>query len=629
MAGRAGRRGLDEQGYAVLLISTSLSAAEGEEMLSRRFAPLHSRFSLRFSTLLKLLRTEGASPSSVLLHTLSSWQAHRARRASSLRAAAVREELAAIDAAAAASPELHASADEYLLLRLKLQRLGSELSRRVFSHARQWLTAGRLVRIYGQPGWCVLVSAHGFSSAGVSSAAGEEEEAGAALGVDDVSPVASQQRLHVLVTGASTRQRRLRAADAAWVGTQAEADAEAEAEAAEMEVAGVDACEVAGGAKTPAPRAAPAADDDPTASSPTVAAAMSVVGVPLSSLRQLSAVRLWMPRDLGPSDARASVALALRACVASFESRVPLLDPIEDMELEDSAVLRGIDAVELAEAAVARHPLHGQERLREPYARCHRRRTLRRELKALQAAEAARERAAVPPLSIFGGITPAVAAAASRPEAMGDGGAAGAMLAALRALGHVDGEHVPLLKGRVACCVEANELLAAELLVQGAFNDLDVPETAALLVCLLPQASAARAAEEAEDEGPIRRGSLPTRQLERALSAARRAAERLAAVLRDCGLPPTPPVAAAAERSLLRSVYAWVGGASFEASWRESPATFEGSLVRSLRGIDELLKQMGEAAAALGDHALRARFAECGKALHRGIPFAASLYLAD
>ena len=77
---------------------------------------------------------------------------------------------------------------------------------------------------------------------------------------------------------------------------------------------------------------------------------------------------------------------------------------------------------------------------------------------------------------------------------------------------------------------------------------------------------------------------------------------------------------------LLPSVLAWAHGASFEKAWLLSPSTFEGTLVRSLRQLDELLKQSAEAADALGDAALKERFEAGSKAVHRGIAFSSSLY---
>ena len=86
-------------------------------------------------------------------------------------------------------------------------------------------------------------------------------------------------------------------------------------------------------------------------------------------------------------------------------------------------------------------------------------------------------------------------------------------------------------------------------------------------------------------------------------------------------------VARAVGVALVPAVLAWARGASFEKAWRLSPSTFEGTLVRALRSLEELLKQLAEAAAALGDAPLRSRLlGECATALHRGVPFSASLY---
>jgi superfamily II RNA helicase len=54
---------------------------------------------------------------------------------------------------------------------------------------------------------------------------------------------------------------------------------------------------------------------------------------------------------------------------------------------------------------------------------------------------------------------------------------------------------------------------------------------------------------------------------------------------------------------------------------------FEGSIIRTLRREAELLRQLEDAAAAIGDKALESKFKETSAALQRGLPFSASLYL--
>ncbi len=54
---------------------------------------------------------------------------------------------------------------------------------------------------------------------------------------------------------------------------------------------------------------------------------------------------------------------------------------------------------------------------------------------------------------------------------------------------------------------------------------------------------------------------------------------------------------------------------------------FEGSLIRAVRRLDELLAQLGCAAAVVGDARLAAAFGAASAAIRRGIIFAASLYV--
>ena len=68
------------------------------------------------------------------------------------------------------------------------------------------------------------------------------------------------------------------------------------------------------------------------------------------------------------------------------------------------------------------------------------------------------------------------------------------------------------------------------------------------------------------------------------------------------------------------------GGSSSSSSGGGRPA-FEGSLVRALRRVDELLRQLGSAAEVLGDAGLAALAKAAGDKVRRGVPFAPSLYL--
>ncbi|CAF3660643.1 unnamed protein product, partial [Rotaria sordida] len=73
-------------------------------------------------------------------------------------------------------------------------------------------------------------------------------------------------------------------------------------------------------------------------------------------------------------------------------------------------------------------------------------------------------------------------------------------------------------------------------------------------------------------------------------------------------------------------VKAWVDGQSF-ASICKMTTIFEGSIVRCMRRLEELLRQMCCAAKAIGNSELEAKFTEGTQKIKRDIVFAASLYL--
>ncbi len=77
MSGRAGRRGQDEQGIAILICDEKLEAGAVKSLMSGTSEPLKSTFHLGYNMLLNLLRAEEADPEFVIARSLAQFQADR------------------------------------------------------------------------------------------------------------------------------------------------------------------------------------------------------------------------------------------------------------------------------------------------------------------------------------------------------------------------------------------------------------------------------------------------------------------------------------------------------------------------------------------------------------------------
>ncbi len=72
--------------------------------------------------------------------------------------------------------------------------------------------------------------------------------------------------------------------------------------------------------------------------------------------------------------------------------------------------------------------------------------------------------------------------------------------------------------------------------------------------------------------------------------------------------------------------HSWAGGSKFSDLCKLS-GIFEGSIIRCMRRLEEMLRQMCAAAKAIGNSELENKFAEGITRIKRDIIFAASLYL--
>lgn len=78
---------------------------------------------------------------------------------------------------------------------------------------------------------------------------------------------------------------------------------------------------------------------------------------------------------------------------------------------------------------------------------------------------------------------------------------------------------------------------------------------------------------------------------------------------------------------MMEIVLKWCQGARFSEICEISESIFEGTIIRNMRRLDELIQQLVESAKVIGNNELRDKFMESQANLKRGIIFAASLYL--
>ena len=78
MAGRAGRRGLDDKGVVVLMMDSRMEPPAARAMLRGAPDPLASAFRLSYGSLLTMARSADASPERLLSSSFAQWQARAA-----------------------------------------------------------------------------------------------------------------------------------------------------------------------------------------------------------------------------------------------------------------------------------------------------------------------------------------------------------------------------------------------------------------------------------------------------------------------------------------------------------------------------------------------------------------------
>ena len=191
-----------------------------------------------------------------------------------------------------------------------------------------------------------------------------------------------------------------------------------------------------------------------------------------------------------------------------------------------------------------------------------------------------------------------------------------AMTNLLRRQDYLTPEGIVSHKGRIGCEIStANEIIVAELVFQNVLSDLEPKHLCALLSTLLY--------DEKNDE------ELPSDPILKV------AVDKLVDLTRAIAQVATEyKICASVEEyvdsninvGVAQAVMMWVEGSTFEAIM-EAQTAYEGSVVRTIRRLEELLRQLATTSDIVGNKRLEEKLTNCSTLLRRGVVFAASLYL--
>lgn len=317
---------------------------------------------------------------------------------------------------------------------------------------------------------------------------------------------------------------------------------------------------------------------------------MHVVPVQLPLISTLSKIRISVPPDLRPLDARQSILLAVQELESRFPHGLPKLNPVKDMKIEDPEVVDLVTQIEELEHKLFAHPLNKSQD--ENQIRCFQRKAeVNHEIQQLKSKMRDSQ------IQKF------------RDELKNRS-------RVLKKLGHIDADGVVQLKGRAACLIDTgDELLVTELMFNGTFNDLDHHQVAALASCFIP-------VDKSSEQINLRT------ELAKPLQQLQESARKIAEIQHECKLEVNVDeyVESTVRPFLMDVIYCWSKGATF-AEVIQMTDIFEGSIIRSARRLDEFLNQLRAAAQAVGEVNLEKKFAAASESLRRGIMFSNSLYL--
>jgi ATP-dependent RNA helicase DOB1 len=600
------------------MVDEKMDAPTAKDMLRGRSDPLDSAFHVSYATLLNLMRVEGAEPEDMIMNSFAQFQSMRRVPQLEAKVALLEKKRDEIEI------DNEEQVNEYVKLRDGLDALTTE--RRAITnlptHSVPFLQPGRLVR--------VCVDAPGSS---LFSSSDTEALTRMTVDADDIEEMLEDDDVQNPLSFDETMLRKSveDGNDSVWgviVHFEKVGSKKHSKYLVDVLVKCAEKLKLSDADRTTLKLNDPAFSllnslerhsllqcEENQVVDELPAVEFRVVRVPLEQLDCMSSIRVYLPKDLHPLEARVRCGASVREVLKRFEERskeqqneekeekvvIPMLDAEKDMKVTDKNYAKTVQKIQVLSKMMKNHGFKSSgnavERLRKHGEKRRLEYLVRHAKKEVTAAS--------------GMIKADVLKRMRR---------------VLRRLGYVSEDGVVTQKGRCACeLAGADELVATELIFNGTFKALPLHMLVATVSCLVWKEKTG--GKGGKDGNGKKQGMNASEEVFSAHSNVKDAARKVYKQQLECKLK--IDVEDSIERlrwDLMEVMLAWCKGNTFSEIMKMTEA-FEGSIVRAIRRIEELMRQLASACKVIGESDLEKKFLDACELVKRDIVFTPSLFV--